>query len=287
MEKKFAITTLTCNNRATLIPTIRSLMVNTVLPPTRWFILLQGCTSNHVENVKQLCEEYERAYPQLQFDLIISEKNLGLSKGNNILIKYSQDYDYIMNIEDDWICLPESITSLNGNWLLTCLQFLESRPNVSTLFLRRYVDAADKEKSAWTRDVYYYGHKYRDNFNASRKMKGPPESHTVHLNEVKFQEIPKFTFTFNPCIRRHLDYVNKGVYPLDEFSDIRKAPQAVKDGQSVQWKMTQYGDVPQWGSCESIAMEKTRDLITYNVGSGKFGHAEDFYPVLEQQGIRY
>ena len=229
MEKKFAITTLTCNNRSTLTAAIRSMMENTTLPETRWFIVI-GRTSNHVENIKQLCEEYERQYKQLQFDLIISEKNLGLSKGNNILVKYAEDYQYIMNIEDDWVCLPESMTGLNKNWLTTCLEFLDSRPDVSTLFLRKYVDDADKWKSAWTRDVYYYGHKHHDNFNAAKKMKG---SHTVYRNEIKFQEIPKFCYSFNPHIRRHLDYVNKGVFPLDTFNDIRKAPPEVKAGETV------------------------------------------------------
>ena len=51
--------------------------------------------------------------------------------------------------------------------------------------------------------------------------------------------------------------------------------------------MTQYGDVASWGNAESLAMEKTRDLTTYNVGSGIWSHNEDILPVLEQRGIHY
>lgn len=284
-QLKFCITTLTCNNRATLIPTIRSFFENTTPPALTWFVLLQGCADSHVENVKKLCEEYEKLYPQVVFDLIISKENLGLSKGNNILVTYAQEYTYIANIEDDWYCLPQSITGLSKDWLITCLKFLDDNPHVSTLFLRKYVDAADKYKYAWTRDITYINHKHKNNFNASARMKGPPPSHTTYVDGIKFQEIPRFLFTFNPCIFRRKDYAMKGVFPFPSHDDVRKPDAAVKAGQTTDWSLTQEGAIKHWGWCEAMSMEKTRDLITYNVHSGTHGHMDEFRPVLKAKGI--
>jgi hypothetical protein len=75
-------------------------------------------------------------------------------------------------------------------------------------------------------------------------------------------------------------YYDCNVYPLLEKQDIRI-------GNEKNWNMTQYKDVPEWGWCEADAMEKTRNLITYNVQAGIFGHYEDWLPLLDNKLINY
>jgi hypothetical protein len=47
------------------------------------------------------------------------------------------------------------------------------------------------------------------------------------------------------------------------------------NGRSKEWGATPESAAPAWGYVESITMEKTRDLMTYNVQCGIFCHAED------------
>jgi len=97
-------------------------------------------------------------------------------------------------------------------------------------------------------------------------------SRKVTYREIIFQHIPYFLFTFNPHLRRNADYYRCGVFPLPEYSDIST--------RQSEWKLTGNGDAKNWGWCEALSMEKTRDLVTYNVGSGIFGHYEDWVDAL-------
>jgi GT2 family glycosyltransferase len=294
-RNRFCITTITCNNRNTLIPTIESFYQNTQYPYIfKWMILLQGCTSEYVEYVRKWTNTIGKEQLKCKFKLLVSKKNLGLSRGNNILAHRVRNYRYVLHLEDDWLCLPQSVTGVPKSWLITCLDFIDQHPEVSTLFLRKYLDDADKKRYSWTRHCYYYGHQYHDNFNYAQKMVSTKDraifyhSSLVESQEkLKFQEIPKFLFTFNPCIRRNSDYYRVGVFPLDEFQDIRKSnitndvtdskeSKNREEPQMTKWTLTEYTTVPDWGWTEARAMEKIRELITYNVSSGIFGHYEDW-----------
>lgn len=267
--QSFAIATLTCNDRVTIFDTIQSFFENTDVDhlPIRnskmgWQIFAQGCTDDHLSKLKKITSELEKKY-QVNFMIKLSKENLGLSKGFNVLNKYVSNFDLVLNLEDDWHCLPRSITGLSREWLSNCLSFMVEHSEVSTIFLRKYVDDREKAQYAWNRHVRYVNHKHANNFNYVAKMKN---SKIIHHSGVKFQHIPEFLFTFNPCIRRNCDY--GVVFPLDEFPDV--------NNRRDNWSTTQYGDVPKWGWCEAQAMEKTRHLITYNFASGVFGHFEDW-----------
>ncbi len=265
-KMSFTIATLTCNDRESLFLTIESFCKNTNIN-CDWHIFLQGCTGEYLNRVTQFIEQFKN----VQFHLKTHQTNLGLSKGQNVIADMVKEYEYVLQLEDDWYCLPEKITGLSKEWLETCLQFLEKNKHVSTLYLRKYVDEMEKFKYAWTRHVEYKNHVYKKNFNYAKKMEG---SDTRVFQEIKFQHIPQFLFTFNPCIRRNTDYYKVGVFPLLELKDINS-----KRGE---WLATTPEDVPMWGWCEAIAMEKTRNLITYNVGSGIFGHQEDWQKVVDK-----
>lgn len=262
----FAVTTLTCNDRNTIFKTIAAFVLNTdISKKIDWFIFAQGCSEPFLASLKKLTEKIE-AEKNVQFHLTASEKNLGLSKGSNVLAEQTKDYKYVLNLEDDWILLGKDVTNIEKEWLDLCLQFLEEDEKVSTLFLRKYHDSGEKARYGWSKGIPYQCHKHKDNFNWKEKMKG---SLKVYYHGIIFQEIPHFLFTFNPCIRRNEDYYNANVFPLQEFDDVN----------TIKEKWTDSGDknIPHWGWCEALTMEKTYDLTTFNVGAGLFGHFEDWF----------
>jgi hypothetical protein len=284
---KFCLTTLCCNDRKTLFAVLTALSIRTLIPEgTSWFLLLQGCTESFLEQIKQLCAKIKiNQANRVNFEFLIYKDNMGLSKAANVLAETTKCFQYVMHIEDDWLCLPHKVTQVNWSWLSLCLAFLDSRPDVSTIFLRKYVNAEEKHKFAWTKHAWYKCHVYQDNFNYANKMKLKPKmkfslatnnGNTSEQTIGSFQEIPTFLFTFNPCIRRNVDYFRVGVFPLGEFQD------AVS--KRDQWTLTGYDEAPEWGWCESFAMEKIRDLICFNFEAGIFGHYEDWISTLEKSG---
>ena len=279
-EIKLAITTITCNNRVTIFPT-----VETFLDSNRtkfeglsidWFILLQGCNQDHIEKLDELLENYSETHPMINFELLVYKKNLGLSKGNNILAEKTKNYKYVLHIEDDWITLTKNVTGSGNHWLKSSMEFMEEHPETSTLFLVKFPNGS-KHKS-WNQIVHYNTFKHNDNFDYLRKMR--ENTKIIMKDDIKYQLITTFLFTFNPAIRRNARYYACGVYPLLEKEDVRQ-------GDENNWKMTQYKDIIDWGWCEADAMEKTRGEITYNVASGIFGHHEDWAPKLDLNIDKY
>ena len=150
----FAITTLTYNNRMTLIKTIEYLkkeLLKTKLDIT-WYILLQHCTNEYIATIKEITKDFPS---NIKINSLIYEENLGLSSANNILIEKAKDYQYVLHLEDDWILLPDYLQpykindKYNGkyeSWLDMCIGYMELHPKISTIFMRAYNN--DKEKMA-------------------------------------------------------------------------------------------------------------------------------------------
>ena len=145
------------------------------------------------------------------------------------------------------------------------------RKHISTIGLRKYFDNDEKWHYGWTRTIPYYCHKNKDNFNYQKKMEN---SHQLNMNGLKFQHVPKFLYTNNPCIRRNVDYYQCGAIPIPEFADININKKDWTDQQSCK--------VPYWGFAEAITMEKTIDLITYYLEEGIFGHYEDWQEAINK-----
>jgi hypothetical protein len=275
---KFCISTLTCNDRQTLFAVIESTLKNAKFPiGTFWFIVLQGCTQLFfdavAEKIKSLLKGVKGTNTVIYnnewcFKLIYIPENLGLSRGMNLVVNYTIQFEYVLFIEDDWYCLAPKITLLPDSWPSICLNYLDSHKNVSTLFLRKYATPQEKEKYGWSRPIFYVNHQHQTNFNWAAKIKDEPEE---LVDGVPFRRIPEFLFTFNPCIRRNQDYRACGVFPFPEFNDISSRRQ--------EWTATPESHCENWGFAESFSMEKTRHLTTMNVGHGIFGHMEDILPL--------
>ncbi len=227
----FAITTVSYNNRDSLSKVILALISTTIFPPKAvWYFVLQNCTDAFCKNIVQLCQG------KIEIILIRFAKNIGLSKSLAYAIEHTKYFDYVLALEDDWIAMDTHIP--NQQWLLTSLQFLEERKDVSTLFLRAYRGEGEKFQYGWTRHINYICHKHKDNFNYQEKIKG--SERVTYAPNVIFTHIPRMLLTWNPTINRNSDF-HEHVYPIPIFD---------KDTKMA-------GDNANWSCSEGLGMERT------------------------------
>jgi hypothetical protein len=255
VEKKsmeLAITTVTHNNRASLRRVVADMVSQTLFgPDSKWFFVMQNCTQEFEDDIAALC-----AY-HIDVEVIRFQDNIGLSKSMAYVIERTKDYEFTLNLEDDWRLLHSHVAE-NKQWLNNCLSFMHATKQVSTVFLRAYNNEQEKWQYGWTRCIPYPCHEFDDNFNFQDKIQ-KADVKLTH-NTLVFSWIPSFLFTFNPCLVRNADY-HLQVYPLPiNSADSKKQ-----------------GENSQWGCCEAIAMERTRHLTSFWLGEGVFGHEEDWF----------
>lgn len=269
-DHKLALTTVTYNDRKSLLKVFRRFLsyTDTTLLPFTWYVALQNCSDEFVQQVIDIFKEYASLSTsgQLSITLVLCrfKQNIGLSKAMSYLIEKTKRFELTLNIEDDWILLDTHVPS--SRWLDASVKFLDTHADASAVFLRAYAGSSDKHQYGWTRTIPYKCHEFKDNFNYEQKMKDHVEIVTQTLPddvENKFQLIPDFLFTFNPVVTRNSDY-HKYVYPLPKFANDQKDPQYQAN----------------WGCCEAVVMERTRKagLRTFWLNQGIFGHNEDFFP---------
>lgn len=252
---KVGISTLHCNDRNAIFEVIESFAQQTSSRDFTWVVYSQGCSSQHNEQIRQTFLRFH-----FQYELIEHAENLGWSRGMNALYDYMgfEKFDYVLHLEDDWICHPETN---NLDWFDDCCIYLHLHPDVSTLFLRKYISDEDKYMYGWTRNIFYQCFTHPNPFNYHEKIKS--ES-TLSFRSLSLRRIPEFLYSANPTLFRLKHYQNKKVFPFPEFQDI-----SAKQGE---WKTTTMQDAPQWGFSEAISMEKIRDLTCINVNKGFFYH---------------
>lgn len=285
--RRLALTTLVCNDRECLFVVLQSLLKGTTWPDhttshymyhpaTEWVILAQGCSKGFVQRLEKWIAQH--TCEQLSVKLIVWAVNQGLSMGVNELAYQTEECKYVLHIEDDFALLPPDITNCDQDWLSTCCDFMDQHSDVASLFLRQYATDQEKHLYGWTRNISYRNHRFaKDNFHWSQKIKlNRCLENPLLFGGMKFEHIPHFLFTFNPVLRRNTSYEQKQVFPVPTKQD------AVA-GRSKEWKATREDAAPEWGHTEAMTMEKTRDLVTYNVQQGLFGHYEDWLDVLEAQ----
>lgn len=250
---KISITTLTCNNRQVMFKTINKFILNTTLAlMIDWHIFAQGCNTPFIHQLQQI------NHPNISFHIHVNQENLGLSKGMNRLWDIvKDDYDYILNLEDDWIASNTS----NKNWLSSSISLLENSPETSFVFLRKYLSDKEKWQYGWTRNIPYLCFKHGDSFNYQEKMKS---TSPFIYNDISFQVIPRWLYTFNPVLSRTSTLKQRGVFPLHEFND--------KHDKMGEWQFTSYEDCSEWGYSEALSMEKVIDDTCVYLLDGIFYH---------------
>jgi hypothetical protein len=80
---------------------------------------------------------------KVNFHLFCEGKNFGVGTGINKLNEHLKSYEYSFFLEGDWITLPESISGHNKNWLMDCLDLLETDDEVDQIQLRRFQHDVD------------------------------------------------------------------------------------------------------------------------------------------------
>lgn len=267
-----SITFLSYNDNELLLHTMKEFFNNTKFNDIEFdvHILIQNCSRAYIMSIEALCKSYP-----YKIILHTEDANLGVSKANNFLFNVTRNSKYVLHIEDDWI-----LYQTNPHWLHTCIQRIENNDSLSTIALRRYGTDDEKHSYGWSRNIPYMCHKYKDNFNYKDKL-GDTEKEMVFDGENfisgDFTPIKHFLFTFNPAIRRNIDYIKCGVYPLPEFED--------KDDDIEYQENKKIHNADKWGWCEAITMEKTRDLNTEMFNTGIFVHFDDWKDVLKTEGI--
>lgn len=252
-----AITYLTHNDNYLLLYNIREFICNTNLNKCYFYILLQDCNKAFINSVKNIFNMYNVKDYQ-----ILNVNNMGLSKANNLLAKSTENFEYVLHLEDDWI-----LYDIHREWLNICVDFLENNKDVSTIALRKYGSDREKFSYGWSRTIPYRCHVYKDNFNYQNKLS---------KKIGNFTEILNYLFTFNPVIRRNKDYYNCNVYPLPEFNDFDTKEDLFNKG-------SHSGEY--WGFCEALTMEKIRDLKTYMYKEGCFIHFDDCIEILKENKL--
>jgi hypothetical protein len=259
--KRMCVATLHCNNRKTIFTTINTFIQETTCPDKLdWIILSQGCTEEH----NQLLEE---AFQSTSIRPIIIPflVNMGWSKGMNELYQFISDnnYDYVLHLEDDWVCDPSfGASGKNPEWLQDCLCYLDNHQDVSTLFLRQYRSDMEKMHYGWSRSFRYQCFKQpNEPFNYAEKIKS---TSVIPFRSLEFREIPHFMYTANPTIFKLEDYVERGIFPFPVYQDASQNQEY--------WSTTSVTDAPEWGQAEALSMEKLLGSKCMNVNRGVFYH---------------
>lgn len=252
---RIAVATLHCNNRTAIFEVIETFAKETRCREFTWVIFSQGCDALHNDKIEGMLKAH-----RLDYQLYRNDENMGWSRGMNALYGMLVDgqYDFVLHLEDDWLCHPDT---QNQAWMEDCCVYLIEHPEVSTLFLRKYISDEDKYMYGWTREIYYQCFKHPHPFNYQSKIKSQEK---VSFRSLTLRKIPQFLYSANPTLFRLKDYLAKGVFPFPSFEDTSH-----KQGE---WKTTTMQDATQWGFSEALAMEKIRDLTCMNVDKGFFHH---------------
>ena len=272
-----AITVLTYNNNELLFSTLRHLVENTNFTQegVEVHILAQCCYQAYIKSLESVCKAYDIPN-KLKFILHTSNENLGVSRGGNLLYERTKHFEYVLNLEDDWVLITQ-----DKDWLHKCLCRLtnsrkshllngevnDSKP-LSTIALRKYGSNREKWQYGWTRTIPYRCHINEDNFNYQSKL--------LDTCDQQFKEITNFLFTFNPHIRNNKDYLDSNIFPLPEFNDGDSKVEFNENGVKVH-------DNPNWGNCEALTMEKIRHLRTEWYNEGLFVHFDDWVDELRDK----
>jgi hypothetical protein len=253
-HSRIVLATLHCNDRSAIFDVIRSFAEHTSHRRFTWIILSQGCSQEHNDLLRKELETFS-----FHHDVLCLDENMGWSRGMNILYDHLETRyspDYVLHLEDDWLC-----ETSNMYWFNDCVSYLDTHPDVSTLFLRKYKSEKEKWDYGWTRSIWYMCFQHPHPFEYATKMKDHP---IVTYKRLQLRRIPEFLYSANPTLFRFGDYKKCGVFPFEQYNDLSQKRQ--------EWKTTTSEDAPQWGYAEAVSMEKIRDLVCMNVDKGIFFH---------------
>lgn len=250
---KFCISTLTHNDihrDVYLKKTIDSFIKNTdFIGPIDWYIHCNGKNELINEVIKECIEKY---HDLINFKYTYSENNMGVGVGINYLNNLIKDYEYVLFLEGDWICLPSEVSG-HIDWLNDCLNYLDNNKHISQVLLRRYISDLDDRQ-------YGFGYWIK-------------ESNVKNIIQLKNQyiELIKKEYTNNPHLRRNKDFFDYGIYPLKEFYNEDGSPAEIKGNRL-------------WGQAEINAEPRGYEINSSYLTFGNMVHCEhwNYYEKYEE-----
>lgn len=242
MINNFCICTLTHSTKGrdvALENTISSIMDNYNGDRFEWFIWVNITD----EGINKVLEWASTTYSdRVQFNINISEHNLGPGGGINMLNKLSREYEYSFFIEGDWVHVPSNVSGISKNWIQNSIRFLENNKEIDQVQLRRYLDDSDHR-------MYTFGWIRHENVDR------------VVVAGDRFYVLKERDYVNTPTLRRMSAYYDKGIFPLKEFGGPGENSKEVKGN-------------PEWGMAEIAASgnKMTGAWIEF----GNFVHFEDW-----------
>ena len=249
----FCIVTLTHNdiNRDVYLKkTIDSFINNTDFDGIiDWYIHCNGDNELIYDVVKNAKDTY---VSKINFHYSSSPINMGCGVGINFLNSLVMDYEYVLFLEGDWICLPSEISG-HIDWLRDSLNYLEENKNISQLLLRRFISDYDDRQYGlgyWIRE---------DNIRKIDRLKN------------EYFHLVKKEYVNNPYIRRNKDFYEKGILPLNEYFNEDGTPAEIKGN-------------PLWGQAEIQAEHRGYSIESSYLALGNMVHCEtwEFYEKYDE-----
>lgn len=247
MINNFCVCTLThstVDRGRALKYTIKTFMQDYHGDRFEWFIWVNITD----DEINESLEWAQKTYgDRVQFNIRISDINLGPGAGINRLSEWSKEYEYSFFIEGDWIKVPCKVAGISHQWIQDSINFLEKNKDITHIQLRKYIDDLDDR-------MYTFGHWIRPD-NVERIA-------TVTGNQYVIMKEREYTNT--PCLRRMSAYYNLGIFPLKEYYDA--------DGNPTEHKGNE-----DWGKAE---IQTPTQMRAAWINSGVFLHFED-WPYLD------
>jgi hypothetical protein len=240
--KNFCIGTLTHdapNRDKYFTDTINSFLENTIVPDgVHWFIYVNGGYDSPV--ISSIGEMIDKWSHKVNFHLFCEGKNLGVGPGINKLNEHLKLYEYSFFLEGDWITLPETISGYDKNWLMDCLDLLETDNEVDQIQLRRFQHDIDDRQ-------FGYGYWIRQS--------------NIKKETDKFLFLNEREYGNNPTVRRNQKHFDVGIFPLKEYYDESGEPMELKGN-------------PFWGQAEIQASSLGKHLGSVTLKFGNFVHCD-------------
>lgn len=225
---KFCISTLTHDAEKRdiyLQYTVDTLLESVDNSSITWYIHCNGFNQKIIDTVDQLKIKYK---DRIEFIFTYSHQNNGVGVGINHVNKLTENYEYVLFIEGDWMSMPPEMSG-HKDWINSSIKYLDEHQEIDQILYRRYLNEIDHRQ-------YGYGHWIRPD-----RVKG-----TIKTDNTFIELIGK-EYTNNPHMRRNRRFYDVGIFPLEEFYDDRGNPTEIK-GHS------------QWGMAE-ISAEKKGTLL--------------------------
>lgn len=149
--------------------------------------------ANALEKIEsEFCDSTKEKYFVLS--LYESDKNLGCSIGINSINAITQNYEYVLFLEGDWICYTD-----DKDWLEKSLNFMENRTDVDMIYLRLLRNS--------------FKIRHHSGYWALEK------DSIMQLENSDFRSISSPIYTNNPMIRRNARFFDTGILPLPEIEN--------------------------------------------------------------------